>query len=72
MNERFKSIEKPLHEYRDLGGAIVDQNERLHALEAKLFPNMWPTIFQVEAVVGDLEDRYHLNHPLDRRTEKKP
>jgi predicted nucleic acid-binding Zn-ribbon protein len=72
MNERFKSIERPLHDYRDLGGAVVDHNERLHGLEAKLFPNMWPTIGRIKSVVGDFDERYDLNHPLDQRKEKKP
>ena len=71
MNERLKSIEKQTREHRDLDGAIVDHGERLCALEGKIFPGLWPTIHRVEAVLGELDNRYDLHDPLDHRKEKK-
>ena len=69
MNERFKSIEQTV---TDNCGALVEHSERLCALEGKIFPRLWPTIHRVESVLGDLDDRYDLNNPLDRRKKEKP
>ena len=70
MNERFKSIEAFMRrEHEDCFGVVRNHNERIFGLEQKVFPNMWPTIHRVEAVVGDLDER-HESNPLDRRDEK--
>jgi S-adenosylmethionine synthetase len=69
MNERFKSIEQPVH---DSCAVLVEHSERLYGLEGKVFPNMWPTINSIKSVVGDLDDRYDLNGPCDRRKKHKP
>ena len=70
MNERFKSIEAFMRrEHEDCFGVVRNHNERIFGLEQKVFPNMWPTIHRVEAVVGDLGER-HESNPLDRRDEK--
>ena len=71
-DRRICSIEAQFRQHKDLDGAIVDHAERLCALEGKVFPRLWPTIQRVESVLGDLDDRYDLNNPLDRRTTEKP
>jgi hypothetical protein len=69
MNERFQSIERPLHDHC---AALVEHTERLYSLEARIFPTLWPTIKHVESVLGDLSDRFDLNNPLDRRAGDRP
>src|ERR1700733_7617965 len=70
MNDRFKSIEAFMRrEHEDCFGVVRNHNERIFGLEQKVFPNMWPTLHRVEAVVGDLDER-HESNPLDRRDQK--
>ena len=69
MNERFQSVERPLHGHC---AALAEHSERLCSLEARIFPQLWPTIKHVESLLGDLGDRFDLNNPLDRRAGDRP
>ena len=71
-DKRLCAVEKQFRQHRDLDGAIVDHSERLCALEGKVFPKLWPTISRVIAVIGELDDRYDIRHPLDHRKKEKP
>jgi hypothetical protein len=66
-DQRLCVLEKQFAQHLDLDGAIVDHSERLCALEGKVFPKLWPTIQRVVSVIGELEDRYDIRNPLDRR-----
>ena len=71
-DKRLKVVEKQFRQHQDLDGAIVDHHDRLSALEVKVFPKLWPTLQRVVSVIGGLDNRDDIRHPLDHRKNEKP
>jgi len=72
LDKRLRVVEKQFQQHQDLDGAIVDHHDRLSALEVKVFPKLWPTLQRVVSVIGGLDDRYDIRHPLDHRKKDNP